>query len=87
MVPLKMEILKLTEPLDITSPVVFLKTDWKLILCGACEIPNIGKINKDIIIKYFIFLLLLFFMIYVNLPFIIELNTLFLIIYIKSLPY
>jgi len=54
-VPVKMEILKLTELLDTTSPFVFLKTDWKLILCGACEIPNIGKINKDKIIKYFIY--------------------------------
>jgi hypothetical protein len=56
-----MEILKLTALLDTTSPFVFLKTDWKLILVGACEIPNIGKINRTIILKIFILSALIYF--------------------------
>jgi hypothetical protein len=50
-----MEILKLTALLDTTSPFVFLKTLWKLILCGAWEIPIKGTINSIIILKIFIF--------------------------------
>ena len=49
-----MEIFKLTALLDTTSPFVFLKTDWKFIFDGACEIPNIGKINSNMILKIFI---------------------------------
>jgi hypothetical protein len=50
--PERIEILKLTALLATTSPLVFLKMDWKFIFCGACEKPKMGNKINNIILGY-----------------------------------
>jgi hypothetical protein len=52
--PESMEIFRLTALFTTTSPLVFLKMDWKFIFCGAWEKANKGNKINNIILEYMI---------------------------------